>query len=227
MKAGQTRASGMTVAEEVIRDEAERAEDIAALEMPEERERRFRTPGFSRMRTEWSTADRPVIQHALDVVDGRILQTFGDAFQVMSELFDIVRTAETNPDGSVRLDRFGFPVWKKLPSGAWDEDFSRLTTKQRENFLYQITTRIFDWEQRAANVWGEAMFAKAAWEERFSIGFDAPMAGTVDDRRDAGNLAAREERYFAIFTSLYSRRADAIVRSMTLLGQRLRDTIST
>ena len=70
------------------------------------------------------------------------------------------------------------------------------------------------------------MFAKAQWEERFSIAFDAPMSGTVDDRRAAGNIDAREERYFAIFLSLYSRKADSIVRSMELLSQRLRDSMT-
>lgn len=223
---GQRRASGETVAEEIIREESRKADEPVAVELPEERARTFRTPGFARMRTNWSDENRRVIGSALAAVDGRILESFGDAFQVMHEVFQVVRTPETHTDGRVMADQWGFPVWKRTPSGGWEEDFSRLTTKQRENFLFQITTRIFDWEQRAANVWGEAMFAKAAWEERFSIGFDAPMSGTVDDRRAAGNLDAREERYFAIFMSLYSRRADAIVRSLGLLGQRLKDSLT-
>lgn len=226
VQSGQRRASGQTVAEEIIHEESAQAEQPIAVELPEERARTFRTPGFARMRITWAPQDRAIISQALAAVEGRILNSFGDAYQVMHELFEIVRTPETNPDGSVKRDQWGFTVWARTPSGGWEEDFTRLTTKQRENFLFQITTRIFDWEQRAADVWGEAMFAKAAWEERFSIGFDAPMSGTVDDRRAAGNLDAREERYFAIFASLYSRRADAIVRSMNLLGQRLKDSLT-
>lgn len=226
VKSGQTRASGETVAEEIIKEESAERDQLAAPELPDERERRFRTPGFSRMRTNWTPQDATVIRNAISAVDGRILHQFGDAYRLMHELFEIVRTPETEDDGvTVKKDRWNFTVWKRTEAGGWEEDFSRLSTRQRELFLFQITTRLFDWEQRAADIWGEAMFAKAAWEERFSIGFDAPMSGTVDDRRAKGNLEAREERYFAIFVSLYSRRADAIVRAMTLLGQRLRDTL--
>jgi hypothetical protein len=85
---------------------------------------------------------------------------------------------------------------------------------------------MFGWEQRAADAWGEAMFAKAQWEERFAIDYDAPFTGTIEDRTAKGNIGAREERYFAIFLSLYSRKADAVVRSLALLGQRLKDSMA-
>lgn len=225
VRSGQKRASGETTAEEVVKEESAQLEEPIAVELPEERERRFRSPGFSRMRIDWTTQDRSIIADALSAVDGRILNSFADAYQLMHELYEIVRTPEVDEQGVPKRDKWGFTVWARTPSGGWDEDFSRLTLKQREHFLFMITTRVFEWEQRAANVWGEAMFAKAQWEEQYSIGFDAPMSGTVDDRRAAGNLDSREERYFAIFTSLFSRRADAIVRSMILLGQRLRDTL--
>jgi len=225
VKSGQRRASGETVTEEVVREDSAHFDEPVAVELPEDRERKFRTPGFARMRIDWASQDRPIVVKALAAVEGRILHSFGDAYQVMHDVFEIVRTPEVTSSGEICRDQYGFTIWKRTVSGGWEEDYSRLTRQARENFLYQITTRIFDWEQRAADVWGEAMFAKAQWEERFSIGFDAPMSGTVDDRRAAGNLDARDERYFAIFASLYSRRADAVVRAMNLLGQRLKDTL--
>ena len=77
----------------------------------------------------------------------------------------------------------------------------------------------------SSDAWGEAMFAKAMWEETFSIGYSASVSGTIDDRTAAGRIGAAEERYFAIFMTLYSRKAEAITRSMALLGQRLKDTL--
>ncbi len=226
VKSEQRRASGQTVAEEIIKEEAKEADEPVRVELPEERARTFRTPGFSRMRISWTPSDAAIISQALAAVDGRILNAFADAYHLMHELFEIVREPVLKDDGTPEKDKWGFTVWARTPAGGWVEDFTKLTLRQKENFVFQITTRIFEWEQRAADVWGEAMFAKAAWEERFSIGFDAPMSGTVDDRRAAGNIDAREERYFAIFASLYSRRADAIVRSMGLLGQRIKDSLT-
>lgn len=223
---GQIRASGQTAATEEARDEADaitEPHDDAVL--PEERERTFRNPGFSRMRTEWNSEDHAVIQHAKGVVEGRLLENFSDAYQVMYEVYDLVRTPLTDDKGVIETDQWGFTLWARNPSGSYEEDWSRLTSKERQNLLFTITTRIFDWEQRAADAWGEAMFAKAQFEEQFAIGFDEPEKATVDHRRARANLAARDERYFAIFLTLYSRKADAVVRTMSLLGQRLKDSM--
>ena len=222
----QTRASGLAQSEEVVREEAESFEDHVEPALPEERARRHQTPGFARMRMEWKGDDRLVMQSARDAVDGRILRLYADAYQIMHELYDVVREPEVDLEtGEIQQDQWGFTVWKRTPSGAYVEDYTRLTRDQRERFLFEITTRLFDWEQRAGNAWGEAMLAKAQWEERFAIEYDRPMHGTIDDRRAAGNKHATDERYFAIFLSWYSRRADALVRSMERIAQRLKDAM--
>lgn len=226
IKSGTVRASGESASVEEAKDEVEALDESITVELPEEREKTFRTPGFARMRLDWSTEDRKIIQHAQGVVEGRIIENFIDAYQVMHEIYDLVRTPEMDPEtGEIKVDQWGFREWKRTPSGSYEEDWSKLTLKEKERFLFTITTRLFDWEQRAANAWGEAMFAKAAFEERFSIAFDAPMHGTVDDRRAKGNIDAREERYFAIFLTLFSRKADSIVRTVGLIGQRIKDSM--
>lgn len=225
-KPQQVRASGSTQAEEITKEESAKAEEPIAVELPEERERTFRTPGFARMRMDWRGEDRAVIQQAKSLVEGRIMRNFADAFEIMNDVYDLVRTPEVDEStGEIMTDQWGWKVWKRLPSGGWDEDFTRMTRAQKEDFLFKITTRLFDWEQRAADAWSEAMFAKAQWEESYSISYDAPMHGTIDDRKAAANRNATEERYFAIFLSVYSRKADAIVRSLSLLGQRLKDSM--
>lgn len=225
IKSGKTRASGQTAASEEAVEEGEKALEPMTQELPEERAKKFRHPGFSRLRTHWTDEDGPIIQRARAAVDGRILENFSDAYQVMHEVYEAVRTPEVDENGEVRTDQWGFTVWRQTVSGSYEEDWSRLGHRQREDLLFTITTRLFDWSQRAADAWGEAMFAKAVFEERFAIGFDAPMSGTVDDRRAAGNLDARDERYFAIFVTYYSRRADGIVKTLGLLGQRIKDTM--
>lgn len=228
VKPAQPRASGETGAEEEVKKASEEADQpIAVPNLPgEDPKSKHRTPGFARMRTSWHGDDRAIVQRAKDTVNGQIVVNFNDAYEVMNQIYDLVRSPEVDENGEIKRDQFGWPVWARTPTGGYDEDFTRLSLKQKEDLLFRITTRLFDWEQRAGDAWAEAMFAKAQWEERFSIGFDAPMAGTVDDRKAAGNLEAREERYFAIFLSTYSRKADAIVRTMSLLGQRLKDSMT-
>lgn len=221
----------MSDAAEKALDKAEEDFDVTAeVDLHEDRTHENRTPGFSRMRTEWQGQDAITVAQVTGIVDNRILVNFSDAYAVMHELYEVVRepVLADEVQGVVLTDAHGFTVWKRNHTGAYIEDYSRLTHKHRENLLFQITTRIFEWEQKAADAWGEAMFAKAQFEERFSLTFaDAPGSRpTVDDRTQHARSSAREERYFAIFQSLYSRKADAIVRSMTLLSQRLKDTIT-
>lgn len=224
----ETRASGLTAAEEVTREVSEEADKTVDPEvLPEERKRTFRTPGFSRMQLDWQGDDRDVVQRARDAVEGRIQEQFVDAFQVMYQVYDAVRTPEVDPEtGEKKVDRWGLTIWKRTPSGDYEEDWSRLTRQERENLLFIITTRLWDWEQRSADAWGEAMMAKAKWEERFAIEYDKPSAGTMDDRRARGNIGATEERYFAIFVTWYSKRAEAVVNTMGLVGQRLKDSLA-
>lgn len=211
--------------DEVLDEVKKDADEPAKVEIPEERNFTFRTPGFSRMRFEWRTEDHMIVTTAQQAVERRIIDLFPDAYQVMYEVYEVVRTQMEDQQGNPLFDNLKLPIWKRKPSGAWEEDFTKLSLKQKEHFLFKITTNLFAWEQQAADLWGEAMFAKAQWEERFAIAFDAPMSGTVDDRRAAGNIDAAEERYFAIFLSLLSRKADAVVRSLALLGQRLKDSM--
>lgn len=222
------RLSGESAADETAREVSASESGLPGegLDNLWREQEKWRTPGFSRMRVDWRSEDRPIIDEAKAVVDGRILAKFQDAYLILNGLYDVVRDPELDSLGNPKKDMWGWNVWRQGPDGGYIEDFTRLTRAQKEHYLFLITTRLLDWEQSAADAWGEAMFAKAQWEERFSIGFDKPLSGTVDDRTASGRLEARDERYFAIFLTWYSRRSDALVRIMQLLGQRLKDSLT-
>lgn len=211
-----------------LREADKTADDLAEVDPHPDRTRENRTPGFSRMRTSWTGDDAMHVQSLRAIVDDVILTQFPDATLIMNDLYEIVRQPKVDEStGEVITDRHGFPVWQRNDSGAFIEDYGRLTYRDREDLLFRITTNLVRWREVQANLWGDAMFAKAAWEERFSSKFlSAPgMRPTVDDKNNAGRAGSTEERYFAIFQTLISRRADAMVDGMTLLGQRLKDVI--
>lgn len=222
------RASGEPGANEEARSQSEELDKPIEVELPEEKPTHFRTPRFMRMRFNWaSDEERRVIEHARQAIDQVIQTEFYDAYLVMNQIYDIVRFPLLDEHDQPRRDPHGFILWEVEASGVPKEDFTRMTRAQKEHFIGLLTTRLFAWEQRAANLWTEAMFAKAQFEERFAIAYDAPMSGTVDDRKARGNMDAAEERYFAIFKTSLSRRADSIVRSMDRLSQRLKDTLTS
>lgn len=206
-------------------DEMDQPIDPAVL--PEEREEWFQSPGFRRMKTEWSGDDKSQLQRVQGAIDRRVFDTFQDAYIVISDLYDVIREQEVNEaTGEILKDSYGFTVWKRHPvTGVHIEDWTRLTYAQRDNFLMRITTALFDWEQRSVDLWTEAMFSKAIFTEHHAIEFDTPMAGTIDDRNAVANVKAADSRYFALMLTAVSRKAEALVRTMTNLQLRLKDTI--
>lgn len=226
---GDNRASGRPAATEEGEKSADEAtSSMEGSVMDVEREEWFRAPGFQRMKTAWEGEDKRQMDRLSGLIDRRIFETFPEAYAVMSDLWDIVREPEVNEiTGEVLLDPYGFTVWKRHPlTQQYAEDWSLLTIRQREDFLFRITTQLFEWEQRAADLWTEAMFSKGMFVERFSIEYDAPIHGTIDDRNARGNKEAAEERYFAILNAAISRKADALIRTMNNLMLRIRDTLS-
>lgn len=224
---GDNRASGKPAATE--EGEASADELTSPPEdrvLPEEREEWFRNPGFQRMRTDWTGKDKQQMDRLQVVIDKAVFDTFPEAYGIMSDIYDIVREQVSDDQGTLLVDAYGFKVWKRNPmTGLYYEDWSELSYRQREDFLFRITTQLFEWEQRAADLWTRAMFSKGMFVERFSIEYDAPMHGTIDDRNARGNKEAAEERYFALMNSAISRKAEALVRTMTNLQLRLKDTL--
>lgn len=211
--------------ERAVKGEREKFDDVTALETDPERTLEHRTPGFRRIRTKWSGEDGQIVRHVLQLVESELVRDFADAYQLMNRLLEIVREPE-HVNGEIKTDLHGFTIWKRDEFGDFVEDWTKLGIKQRELFLFQLTTRLVAWEQQAADSWGEAMLSKATWEERFAKCFDDPPGRlTVEDRTQKGRLGSMDERYFAITRSLYSRKAEALVRSMERLCQRLKDVM--
>jgi hypothetical protein len=195
------------------------------VDLHEDRTKEFKGPNFSRMRTDWDGPNGEAVRKLISIADGVIHKEFADAFTIMNDLYAVVRIGLVDNDGEVLTDQWGYNVWKQSPYGGPDEDWSLLTKRDRETFLLKITTGLLAWDQKAQNAWGEAMFAKLAYEEEFAAGYLAAINRRAEnDRVQSGRAAAAQDRHLGVFKTLLSRKAEAVVRSMSLLCQRLKDT---
>lgn len=216
--------SQVRAAEAALEEVKEGAEEPLTEDPHDDRTREQTHLSFTRMRTDWHGADAGIMHQIRSQVDHRILVNFGDAYKILNDIYEVVRERDCDEEtGEILVDQHNFPVWKRSESGRFIEDYSRLGIKQREEFLFQISTRLVDWEQQAADAWGEAMFAKGIWEEQFTNSFFEETGGRKTDEAmtQRGRLGSRDERYFALYLSYYSRRADALMKSMERLSMRL------
>jgi hypothetical protein len=220
---GRVRAHGQTVADEAAENEAKEI-DVPVEHTPDKP--LGLTRAFQRMRTDWHSEDKDTIKRVQSIVDEKLFDDFADAHAIRFEMFDLVRAKKINPTtGEIEVDEFGAAVWKQHADGTYVEDWNKLTSRDRERLIYQIITRMVDWEQKAADAWGEALFAKAYWQEAFSTGFDSfTETKAIEKAREArANRQAADSRYLAVYKSVYSKKAEALVRSMDRICQRLKD----
>jgi hypothetical protein len=226
----------MTVANEQAAEQASRvlaevskeADEPMDVEMDPDRTRENTSTGLSRIRTDYFNDDDAEIQSIIAEVEGVLRRTFPGVYMVMNDLWMHVRKPVANPaTGEMMLDIFGWPVWEKLPGGAYDEDYSRLTNAEKDHFLLQITTLVGEWGQEAENLRAHAQFRKVLWEGAMADGFVAPTGRvTVEERTQRGRAASMDDRLRAVYRHVLSRKAERLVRDMELLGQRLKDSLT-
>jgi hypothetical protein len=220
-----TRLSGRTAAEESAADERAEVDKQLSPELPEERERKFQRGLSGRPKMEWAPEQQLNIKAIHDTVDLRLLNTFGDVYRVLNELYEVIRDP-VMANGQPLRDAQGRVQYRTDGSGLPIEDWGRLTMKERERFLYLITTRLVFWEQKAAETWLESMYGKVEFEQAYATGFrdlDPAMKDTEGTRAASGKIAARDDQYLAVIMTYYSKKAEALVRSMERLSQRLKD----
>lgn len=214
-----------------IRDEADRLpqadqEDPLAPDIKPDRTRQFTHVNFQRMRTDWPAEDKVKLQEIGRLADQVIAARFADAWWLLERLYRVVREPVMLTGGEVAKDLAGHTKWKRNAEGFYIEDWSRLGDQERSDFLHELVIHMVEWTQQSAAMWGSAMFAKGIWEEAFAYGYTTPRGKfTIDDRTQFGHLQSIEERYFAIFQSVLSRRADALVRSLQRLENMLMQSV--
>jgi hypothetical protein len=215
-------------AKRVIDEVSREADQLLAPDIAPDRAR-VNTPNFSRMRREWRPGDEAEIAGIVAEANGVIHREFPGIFLILNDIWAIAREPIVNlKTGEIATDAFGWPLWKRLPSGAYAEDYSKLTGREKDDFLLRITMGLLEWRRQADLAHRlPSMLAKGRWEEAMATGFVTPTGRmTVEERTQRGRQYSAQDRYWAIYLAEVSRAADHLVSGMELLGQRLKDSLT-
>jgi hypothetical protein len=211
-------------------DDATAEEPMASDPHPDRTQENTRA-SFSRMRTGWVGDDARMIMELEALSDQIIRRRFAVAFAIIERVYAHVRIQAVNKaTGELLVYEDGTPQWEKDEWDAPVEDWAMLGDNDRSNLLHTIAVHMFEWELAKGNTWFEAMVAKGQWEEIFSRGYTslpghvASGKPTIEDRTHHSQKNAAQERYFALFESSLSRKADGIVRAMTGIQKVLMET---
>lgn len=199
------RASGLTAGQETAEDEARALSDpIDPRQLPEERKR---GTTFARLRLDWDPEVAELRGQALAAVNETMDMLFGGAYAFLNDVIDQVTVIEN-----------GRTVWR----------WSLLTRGEREDLILTLTVQLVGWKEKVADLSkGDSMYAKAAWTYRFATSFDnADDVKTVDGKQARANVESAADKHFAIFKGQVAARAEALVGTLELFGQRLKDVLS-
>lgn len=187
--------------------------------------------GFSRMRTDWAGDDGRKVAELEALSDAIVRRRFAVAFAIEARVWRSVRRQRYSEEtGEYLVYEDGTPQWEKDEYGDVIEDWGLLSDTARDDLLMSIATHMFEWELAKASMWAEAMYAKGAWEEIFSRGYTSlpghVVSGkpTIEDRTHHSQKNAAQERYFALFKSSLSRKADGAVKAMYGFQRTLENT---
>lgn len=207
------------------------AEEPASSDPHPDRTHEMTRAGFSRMRTGWAGDDARMIAELEALSDKIIRSRFAAAFAIMEQVRYRVRVpAADRQTGQVLTYEDGTPQWEKDEWGLPVEDWAGLRDSDRLNLIGMIHTHMFELELIKSGLWAEAMYAKGEWEEIFSRGYtalpDHVVSGkpTIEDRTHYAQRNAAQERYFALFKSSLSRKADGVVRTLAGLQRFMENT---
>jgi len=191
---------------EAVAELDEALEGLDEPELPVERERTLRAPGFTRMPVSWHGDHAPMIRTINVMAEEWVRQEFDDLFALKEE-----------------IERAACPI--DLSTGEKGRpDYAAIPETRKQHWVLELSIKLVDWEQKAAALWGEAMMAKVIRQEVFTDAYlNAVKGRTVEDRTQSGQNASLQDYYFAVLCALRHKHAVAACSGAERLCQRLKD----
>lgn len=180
---------------------APEVEQLAELEVEQpvvEAER----PLDVRLHVEWEEGDKEALDYIMRTIDEGIRRQFAQAFEIEEKLLRKTRTRL--PNGQ----------WLRNPDGSYVEDWSTLSITDMEAFIQEASAWAFFSTQAAIDSYAEAVFAKYTYDDAYDAAYTRQTSGTIGDKQARAKRVTRDERWRALYKTLYHRKAREVVERL-------------
>lgn len=155
-----------------------------------------------RISVEWDEDDREAIDFIKRKIDEGIRREYAQVFAEEEHLLAKVRVP--NPPGST-------PGWQMNADGSYLEDWGRVTIKDMEMFIQAASSEVFFSSQKVINDYAEAVFAKFTYDDAYDAAYSSQLSGTIGDKTARAKRRTQDERWRALFKTLWYKRAQEVV----------------
>lgn len=162
----------------------------------------YRLPSLPDIKFDFSPEDRQYVNGIKDALVKQIRWDFAQAFEAERKLDDKVRSRLPIPQGG------GYVV---NSNGSYVEDWSQVTLDDMREFILAGSQFLFQAKQKAVDIYVDAAFSKYAYDDKFYESFNSIFSGTDKAKKSAAEIMAVQERWHALYRSIYNKMANECV----------------
>lgn len=155
-----------------------------------------------KVKMDWTAEESSIVDEIKRSIDERIRAEYAQAFAIENKLLSKVRTlVGYGPDAH----------WSMMADGSYVESWERLTMSDIEQFIQAASAEAFFAGQRVIDDYAEAVFAKFSYDDAYDHEYSSILNGTVNDKTAKAKRKTMDDRWRALYKSLYYKKAKEVV----------------
>lgn len=190
--------------------EAPSVTEVAALTVEEDEPLQARTD--VRLSIDWGEDDRDAIDFIKSKVDELVAKDFGGIRNLAAALREKAYVPYPPHLG---------PGYQTYPDGTIMQDWGRVSTDELEKFVLNGSSEVYFAQQKLENNYAEAVFAKFTYDDAYDKAYTSQLSGTIGDKTARAKRRTMDERWRALFKTLYHKRAKSEVDTFETFVRRV------
>ena len=155
-----------------------------------------------RLSMDWDDDDADAVEFIKARVDEGVAHEFGG----IRHLAESLRRKAYIPNPPYLGEGF-----QTYPDGTPIQDWSRVPTRELEDFVLAGSSEVYFAQSRLENDYAEAVFAKFTYDDAYDRSYSSQLSGTIGDKTARAKRRTMDERWRALFKTLYHKRAKSEV----------------
>ena len=157
------------------------------------------------IKIEVDESDKEQIDFIVESIEKSLHAQFPQVFAIENQLMAKVRTP---------LPAYQGPGWVMNADGSYMEDWSRITLQDMEQFIQAATAEIFFSSQRVIDCYAEAVITKYNYDDAYDKVYSSTLTGTVGDKTAKAKRRTMDERWVALYKTLFYKKANELVSKL-------------
>jgi len=155
-----------------------------------------------RLSLDWDEDDKDAIEFIKGRVDMMIAKEFGGMRNLANSLREKAYVPYPPHMG---------PGFQTYPDGTIMQDWGRVETADLEKFVLNGSSEVYFAQQKIENGYAEAVFAKFTYDDAYDRAYSSQLSGTIGDKTARAKRRTMDERWRALFKTLYHKRSKSEV----------------